>query len=140
LAPWRLGGSIFLFLLFVTPAFAASLAGDWYGEGYQPLWHEDAQWLMHLAPDGGYAIDFRRYHNCALTLEQKERGTWSLGSGFRTLTTEVNGRATRYENDYRIGPITEREFRITHTATGQQYTERRVAPDFTMPAPTCPTS
>jgi len=136
----RLGGSIFLFILFATPAFAASLAGDWYGEGYQPLWHEDAQWLMHLAPDGAYAIDFRRYRDCRLTLEQKESGTWSLGTEFRTITTKVNGRATRYENDYRIGPITEREFHITLTATGQNYTERRVGADFTMPPPDCPTS
>src|SRR6185437_1458209 len=42
LATWRLGGAVFFFFLSLSaPAFAASLVGDWYGEGYQPLWHEN---------------------------------------------------------------------------------------------------
>ena len=122
------------------PAFAANLAGYWYGEGYQPLWHENAQWLMHLSPDGVYAIEFRDYRDCRLVREQKETGTWNLTHGFRTVTTTVNGRPTRYENDYNVGALTENEFRITQTVTGQHYVERRVAPNFTMIPPTCPTS
>jgi hypothetical protein len=123
-----------------APAFAAGLAGYWYGEGYQPLWHENAQWLMHLAPNGGYDIEFRQYRYCNLVLDQKEIGTWNLAGEFRTVTTRVNGRTTRFENDYRIGALTDREFRITHIATGQAYVEKRVGADFAMPRPDCPTS
>ena len=145
-SPSRGEGKVRLFLFVISfatlavPAFAANLAGYWYGEGYQPLWHENAQWLMHLSPDGVYAIEFRDYRDCRLVREQKETGTWNLTHGFRTVTTTVNGRPTRYENDYNVGALTENEFRITQTVTGQHYVERRVAPNFTMIPPTCPTS
>jgi hypothetical protein len=139
LASWCLGGSTFLFLL-VSPAGAANLAGYWYGQGYQPLWHENAQWLMHLAPDGTYAVEFRQYRYCQLVLDQKETGTWTLGDRFITVTTRVNGAPTRYENDYRVGALTDAEFDITHIKTGQAYVENRVAADFKMPKPDCPTS
>jgi hypothetical protein len=128
------------FLLFAGPARAAGVVGEWYGEGYQPLWRAGAQWLMHLSPGGRYAIEFREYRDCRLVRDQREEGRWDLSRGFRTVTTEVNGRPTRYENDYRVESLTAREFRIVHIATGQEYTERRVAPGFTMPAPSCPTS
>lgn len=104
------------------------------------MWKANAQWLMHLAPDGGYAIQFRRYRNCVLTLEQKESGTWTLTDRFRTVTTTVNGRPTRYENDYRIGALGDNELRIVQLVTGQQYVEKRVGADFTLPDPDCPTS
>jgi hypothetical protein len=119
---------------------ATSVAGYWYGEGYQPLWHENAQWLMHLSPDGRYAVEFREYRQCRLVRDQIETGTWSLAQGFRTVTTRVDGRPTRYENDYRILSVTGAEFRIVQARTGQEYTERRVAPGFTLPDPACATS
>jgi hypothetical protein len=124
----------------IVPAFAADLAGDWYGEGYQPLWRENAQWLMHLAPDGRYAIDFRRYRGCQLMVEQKETGTWKLSDRFRTVTTAVDGHPTRHENDYRIESLTATEFRITHLITGQDYVEKRVDANFRLPIPACVTS
>jgi len=141
LAPWRLGGSIFfLFLFLAFPVHAADIAGYWYGEGYQPLWHENAQWLMHLAPDGGYAIEFRQYRYCKLVLDQKETGTWALGDQFRTVTTSVDGTPTRYENDYRVGGLSDKEFDITHVGTGQAHVEKRVDADFKWPPPICPVS
>ena len=121
-------------------ASAASIVGDWYGEGYQPLWHDTAQWLMHLAADGGYAIEFRQYRHCQVVLDQKEIGTWRLGDEFRTVTTALNGRPTRFENDYRVGALTDTEFDITHIGTGQAYVEKRVGAHFVMPKPDCPTS
>jgi hypothetical protein len=139
LVPWCLGGLIF-FLSIASPAFAAGIAGYWYGEGYQPLWHRDAQWLMHLAPDGRYSVEFREYRHCRLVRDQKETGSWRMGASFRTVTTGINGAPTRYENDYRILSVTASEFRILQTRTGQEYTERRVAPDFAMPDPACATS
>jgi hypothetical protein len=135
-----MGLAILLFCILATPAFAANLTGYWHGEGYQPLWHENAQWLMHLAPNGAYAVEFRQYRYCKLVLDQKETGTWTLGDEFRTVTTKVNGRRTRYENDYRVGALTDTEFRITHIATGQAYVEKRVSADFVIPPPDCPTS
>jgi len=123
-----------------SPAFAADLAGDWYGEGYQPLWHDNAQWLMHLSPDGTYAIEFRQYHDCRLTLNQKESGSWDLSDTYRMVATSVNGIATHYETDYRIVSRGDDEFRIVHVATGQEYIEKRVAPNFSFPAPDCVTS
>lgn len=131
---------VLVILYCAKAAVAADLAGYWYGEGYQPLWHENAQWLMHLAPDGRYAIEFREYRECRLTRDQRETGTWTLRTRFRTVTTEVDGRPTRYENDYRVISLTGGEFRIIHSETGQEYTERRVAPGFTLPDPTCATS
>jgi hypothetical protein len=129
-----------LFFLLTAPAFAASVAGDWYGEGYQPLWHENAQWLMHLGANGTYAIEFRQYRYCKLVLDQKESGTWTMGDEFRTVTTRVNGLQTRYENDYRVGALTDKEFDITHIATGQAYVEKRVDAKFRIPPPACPVS
>jgi hypothetical protein len=141
LALCRLGGLLsLLFFSLASPAFAADVAGYWYGEGYQPLWHENAQWLMHLAPDGGYAIEFRQYRYCKLVLDQKETGTWALGDQFRTVTTRVDGRPTRYENDYRVDGVTDKQFDITHLKTGQAYVEKRVGPDFKWPPPICPVS
>ena len=122
------------------PASAADIAGTWYGEGYQPLWREEAQWLMRLGPDGSYAIHFRRYRDCALTLDQRETGTWSLADTFRTVTTKVDGVPTKFENDYRIGAVSGDELHIIHSATGQEYIEKRVAPDFMLPKPACVTS
>ena len=95
---------------------------------------------MHLAPDGGYAIHFRRYRDCKLVVDQKERGTWKLDDEFRTVTTDIDGRPARFENDYRLGAVSAGEFHLTHVATGQDYTETRVAPDFHFPAPDCVTS
>ena len=136
-----LGGfTVFFFLTAAAPAFAASVEGYWYGEGYQPLWRENAQWLMHLAPDGGYAVEFREYRNCLLVLDQKETGTWNLTGEFRTVTTEVDGRPTRYENDYRVRALNDKEFDITHLKTGQAYVEKRVGADFKWPPPICPMS
>ncbi len=127
-------------LSLTSGASAASIVGYWYGEGYQPLWRENAQWLMHLAPDGGYAVEFRQYRNCQVVLDQKETGTWTMRGEFRTITTDVDGRPTRYENDYRVGTLTETEFDITHIGTGQAYVEKRVGANFAMPKPDCPTS
>jgi hypothetical protein len=121
-------------------AGAASIAGYWYGEGYQPLWRDNAQWLMYLAPDGGYAIEFRQFHHCEVVLDQKETGTWKLGDEFRTITTALNGQPTHFENDYRVGALTDTEFDITHIATGQAYVEKRVGARFVMPKPVCPMS
>ena len=121
-------------------ACAGSISGYWYGEGYQPLWGENAQWLMHLSPDGGYAVEFRQYSHCQMVLDQKESGTWQLGDKFRTVTTAVNGRQMRYENDYRVAALTDTEFDITHIGTGQAYVEKRVGDHFVMPRPDCPTS
>jgi hypothetical protein len=104
------------------------------------LWHENAQWLMHLAPDGAYTVEFRRYRYCKLELDQKETGRWLLSDEFKTVTTAVNGHPTRYENNYRVSALTAGEFRITHIGTGQAYVERRVGADFTIPPPACPTS
>jgi len=141
LATWRLGGAVFFFFLSLSaPAFAASVVGDWYGEGYQPLWHENAQWLMHLSADGIYTVEFRQYRYCRLVLDQKETGTWTLSNIFRTVTTRINGAPTRYENDYRVGALNDSEFDITHIKSGQAYVEKRVAADFKMPKPDCPTS
>ncbi len=131
-----LGGAIF----FAFPAHAASIEGYWYGEGYQPLWHENAQWLMHLAPGGGYDIEFRQYRYCKLVLDQAETGTWTLGERFVTVTTRVNGAPTHYENDYRVGALTDEEFDITHIGTGQAYVEKRVGANFRIPPPACPVS
>jgi hypothetical protein len=127
-------------LVWAAPAFAASLDGYWYGHGYQPLWKENAQWLMHLSPDGGYAIEFRQFRNCMLMLDQKETGTWSMAGEFRTVSTRVNGLATRYENDYRVAGLTDAELRLIHIGTGQDYVEKRVDARFQMPPPDCPTS
>jgi len=127
-------------LSLTSSASAASIVGYWYGEGYQPLWHDNAQWLMHLAPDGGYAVEFRQYSHCQMVLDQKESGTWQLGDKFRTVTTAVNGRQMRYENDYRVAALTDTEFDITHIGTGQAYVEKRVGDHFAMPKPDCPTS
>jgi hypothetical protein len=141
---WKSGMSALPFVFGVLSlsggASVASIVGDWYGEGYQPLWHENAQWLMHLEADGGYAIEFRQYHHCQVVLDQKEIGTWKLGDEFRTVTTALNGRPTRFENDYRVGALTDTEFDITHIGTGQAYVEKRVGAHFVMPKPDCPTS
>lgn len=139
-ASWRLGVATFLFLIWAAPAFAADVAGYWYGEGYQPLWHENAQWLMHLTAGGGYDIEFRQYRYCKLVLDQHETGTWTMGDQFRTVTMRVNGIPTRYENDYRVGALTDTEFDITHVGTGQAYAEKRVDATFRIPPPACPVS
>ena len=128
------------FLLLAAPAYAADIAGTWYGEGYQPLWREEAQWLMRLGSDGSYAIHFRRYRDCTLTLDQRETGTWALGDTFRTTTLSVDGAPTKYENDYRIGAMSAAEMRLVHSGTGQEYVEKRVAPDFVLPKPECVSS
>ena len=142
--PWKTAiGGLALALGILSSASGAgatSIAGYWYGEGYQPLWHDNAQWLMHLAPDGGYAIEFRQYSHCQMVLDQKESGTWELGDKFRTFTTALNGRPTRFENDYRVAALTATELDITHIATGQAYVEKRVGDHFAMPKPDCPTS
>ena len=142
--PWETGiGALPLvlgILLLTSGASAASVVGDWYGEGYQPLWRDNAQWLMHLRPDGGYAIEFRQYHHCQVVLDQKETGTWKFGDDFRTVTTALNGQPTHYENDYRVGALTDTEFDIIHVGTGQAYVEKRVGAHYVMPKPDCPMS
>jgi hypothetical protein len=142
LASRGLGGLSFLLVVFLPSisAAAADVSGFWYGEGYQPAWHESAQWLMRLSPDGVYAVHFRRYRDCVLTVDQKETGTWRLSDMFHTVTTAVDGVPTHHENDYRVDGITDTEFRITHLATGQDYVEKRVAPEFSFPKPDCVTS
>jgi len=133
-------------LLLATSAGAAPspteklLEGWWYGEAYQPIWHETTQELMHRRPDGTFEIEFRLYRNCRLVRAQKETGRWSATDTlYHTDTETVAGHAIdqtkpSYHDDYHIDALGEDNLTYTHIRTNVRASDQRVPEDFIFPA------
>ena len=122
----------------LTAAAAAddSYVGYWYGQGYQPVLHEDDEFIVHRAPDGTFEIHFRTYKGCAVKEEQREGGTWAAldANTVRVRTTSINGLpAGPFVDDYRTEELTAESYRYVWVQTGMEYTSRRVDANFTFP-------
>jgi hypothetical protein len=94
--------SIYAFVAVVLLAWPAALSatalsdqdlvGLWYGEGYQPTWDTEAEWLVERHADGTFRAEYRIRRQCQIEFEQIETGIWwVVGSDFITLTEKING-------------------------------------------------
>ena len=69
------------------------LIGLWYGEGYQPTWDTEAEWLVERNSDGTFRAEYRIRRQCQIEFEQIETGIWWIvGNDFITLTEKIDGR------------------------------------------------
>lgn len=69
------------------------LVGLWYGEGYQPTWDTEAEWLVERHADGTFRAEYRIRRQCQIEFEQIETGIWwVVGGDFITLTETINGK------------------------------------------------
>ncbi|WP_119422019.1 hypothetical protein [Desertibaculum subflavum] len=69
------------------------LVGLWYGEGYQPTWDTEAEWLVERHADGTFRAEYRIRRQCQIEFEQIETGIWwVVGNDFITLTETIDGK------------------------------------------------
>jgi hypothetical protein len=69
------------------------LVGLWYGEGYQPTWDTEAEWLVERNADGTFRAEYRIRRQCQIEFEQIETGIWwVIGNEFMTQTETINGK------------------------------------------------
>ena len=127
--------AVLLLCLLAAPAWAFDFSGRWYGYGYQPAWGFATQWIAHRKADGSLEVEFRRYEDCRLVLQQIERGGWTVeGSRYTAMIAEIDGkpvlRVEAYELQGQDGDI----MRYRHLGSGQVFRARRVAEDFSWPA------
>lgn len=131
----RFFGLLLLLLLVVAvPAMAqqADLSGRWYGEGYQGRVY--LHWLSERRPDGGFAVEFRRYEECQIVHRSLEAGRWSLhGSIYATNTTMIDGQRVNYADRYLLLGLSNNEMSYQHIASGTLFRAQRVGADFDWP-------
>ncbi len=123
-----------LLLLAATPAWAFDFSGRWYGFGYQPAWGFATQWIAQRLPNGDLQVEFRRYENCQLVLQQVERGSWMVeGSRYSSLIVQVDGQSAMRVEDYELLDQQGDIVRYRHLRSGQVFQARRVTQDFVWP-------
>ena len=113
-------------LLFAAsaPAWAASPAGVWYGEG-QP---EDPGivYLDRFDEDGTFIANFRKYENCMVVYDHIESGRWFIEDGRLITVIEISdGMPVAGLQEYRLEGQTEDELRLRHVGTEYLFVERR---------------
>ncbi len=137
----RLGffGWLVLILLAVFPASfpawaqQADLSGHWYGEGYQGRVY--LHWLSERRPDGGFAVEFRRYEECKIVHRSFQAGQWSQqGRIYATSTTMVDGSRVNRTERYLLLGIGNDEMTYQHIASGIVFRAHKVGADFDWPA------
>jgi hypothetical protein len=128
--------SLFVILL-PSSAMAQSLAGYWYGRGFQPEFHRDLQFIAHYREDGGFEVHFRGYNqNCVLNNDHREAGIWTMLDEHRIrIVTQFVGliRAGPYVDDYDIEELTAQRLRVMWVGKNIEYFSTRVDAQFTFP-------
>jgi hypothetical protein len=119
--------------------FSRAIVGYWYGENYQPAFHNYFQALGQDRADGTFEVEFRRYENCKLVSRQRESGTWSIANGVvRGETTAIDGAATdrsdpSFRDAYDILKLDEHDFQSRHMPDGTIFKLQRVNAKFRFP-------
>src|SRR5262249_18284199 len=99
-----------------------------------PISKRMVQELMHRRSDGTFEIEFRRYDNCVLAMQQKEAGTWSVsGSIYHTETRFVNSHPVWYQDDYEIQVLDDKDFICRQIENDQIHTATKVSANFVIP-------
>lgn len=130
----RLFKILVLMLLAAWPATAqqADLSGRWYGEGYQGRVY--MHWLSERRPDGGFAVEFRRYEECRIVHRSLEAGRWSLqGNTYITSTSMIDGQRVNYADRYLLLGVSNGEMTYQHITSGTLFRARKVGADFDWP-------
>lgn len=134
--------SLLLSLLLLAvpgPAFATSagdLVGLWYGEGFQPLWDREAQWMADRRADGTFEIEFRIVYQCQVEMRQVETGVWDVSDEtLRTVTETIDGIEVDMPilQEYVIESFDGDHFSYRHLGTGAAFQARRVQAGFSIP-------
>lgn len=113
-----------------------SVAGLWFGEGYQPALQMSTTWLMNRKDDGTFRVDFRRYRDCVLVFQQVEEGRWKQdGLRYFTTTTSIDSQPFEASDEYRIDEISTVTMRYTHLKSNNQFEARRISPQVGFPVP-----
>jgi hypothetical protein len=113
-----------------------TMVGNWYGDNYQPAFHNYFQELDRVMADGTFEVEFRRYVNCKLVFHQDESGTWGISSGVvHRETTAINGANVDRNNpyfhdDYEILDLDEHDYRDRRLSDGTIYNLWRVGKKF----------
>lgn len=134
-----IAASLVFLLAVCSPALATSdrdLVGLWYGEGYQPMWDREAQWMAERRPDGTFEIEFRIVYQCQVEHRQVETGHWTVvDETLRAVTETIDGVIldVPLRQDYVIEEFGGDQFRYRHVRTGIEFSARRVQAGFTIP-------
>jgi hypothetical protein len=123
---------------------AATIVGHWYGEGWQPNLHQDAQWLDDFRPDGTYTMITRISQDCRTSDTLTNAGIWSYAGGVLSMTIQnINGAQLAPEefihDTYQMQSMTQDAMAFLHDQSGgTRFAVRRVSATFQLP--TCLTS
>jgi hypothetical protein len=113
-----------------------SVAGLWFGEGYQAALRTNTSWLMNRKDDGTFRVEFRRYQDCVLVFQQVEEGRWKQdGLRYSTATRSIDGQPFEADDEYRIDEITGTTMRYMHIRSNNQFEARRIPPQVGFPVP-----
>ena len=110
----------------------ARIVGIWYGEGWQPYLHHNAQWLDDYRPDGTFTMTVHLSDDCKTTVTLTSAGTWDLAGDLLTMvTTEVDGDAVvPVARTYRMNTLTAGAMAFVSNETATAHHIRRVTADF----------
>lgn len=112
------------------------LVGLWYGEGYQPTWDTEAEWLVERNADGTFRAEYRIRRQCQIEFEQIETGIWwVIGGDFMTQTDTINDK-TVYPppHTYRITARQGETIEYTYIERNVPYKATRVKERLSRPA------
>jgi hypothetical protein len=108
-----------------------SLVGIWYSAG-QPD-EPNVMSLIEFMADGTFREEFRKCEDGKTVGFQFQSGTWSVENGVEhTVTTMINGEASKVEDIYRIDLLTDTQRRIRMEPQGYVFSSLRVS-EFTFP-------
>jgi hypothetical protein len=124
----------------LAPAEAAAadarIVGHWYGEGWQPYLHQNAQWLDDYRADGTFTMTVRLSDDCKTRVTLTSAGTWTYAADtLAMVTTELDGDAVApFPHTYRMNTLTPVALSFVSNETATAYHIRRVTPDFKLPS------
>ena len=128
------------FLTVADEPTPSAFVGYWYGENYQPTFHEYFQELDVHRADGTFEVEFRKYTKCKLVFDQHEAGTWSMANGVvHMLTLSINAQPARpttnplFTDDYQLIVLDEHNYEERQIGTGATFKLWRVTEKFKFP-------
>ena len=97
------------------------------------------RYVIDRKPDGGYELQTVRVDGDKVLERESESGKWFVQAGsYKVKTEKVEGKAASVRNvanyqTYAVNDVQSDSIKLTHSLSGFQLLEKRVAPDYKLP-------